>query len=174
MIHIYYGKGKGKTSSALGLIMRACGSKKKIVLFRFLKPKNMPSGEDIFLSKLSNLKEFRFNYPHPIFIKGFNKKGGKVLENQINNSLNTLKAVIKQGRFDILVLDEILNLINLGTVNEADIIKLIKKLRNKKEVILTGRKASNKLKRIADYITELKLIKHPFQKGISARKGIEY
>jgi len=174
MLHIYYGKGKGKTSSALGLIIRACGYKKRVVLFRFLKPKSLFTGEDTTLNKLPNVKEIRFNYPHPMFLKKLGRKDMKSLRNQVRHTLIKLKETVKRGKFDILVLDEILNLMDLGLVNDDELIKLIKQIEDKKEVILTGRKAPKKLKEIANYITEFKLIKHPFQKGIFARKGIEY
>jgi len=174
MIHIYYGKGKGKTSSALGLIIRACGCKKRIVLFRFLKPKSLSSGEDKILTKLPNLKEFRFDYPHPMFIKILNSKKTNLLKNQIKESLTKLETVAKQKKYDILVLDEILNLIDLGFVKQEYLLKLLRRIKNTKEVILTGRNMPKKIPRLADYITELRLVKHPFQKGILARRGIEY
>jgi len=173
MLHIYYGKGKGKTSAAIGLIIRASGYKKRIVFFRFLKPKSWLSGEDITLKKLPNLKEFRFDYSHPLFIKNFNSKKNKALKKEIRKSLRVLKTTAKQGDFDILVLDEFLNLLNLGLVNKKSIITLLKKLAEK-EIILTGRNMPKDFYKIADYITEFKLVKHPFQKGILAREAIEY
>jgi cob(I)alamin adenosyltransferase len=174
MLHIYYGKGKGKTSAALGLILRAAGHGKKITLIQFLKPKDIFSGEHSSLKKLSNVKQIRFDQKHPIFMRNNKSKQIKVLKENINKSILHLKSIIDREKFDILVCDEILNLLNSKCLDEATIINLINKCRKEREIILTGRQKPNKLTKIADYITEFKLVKHPFQKGTKARKSIEY
>ncbi|MFH1621877.1 MAG: cob(I)yrinic acid a,c-diamide adenosyltransferase [Candidatus Omnitrophota bacterium] len=174
MLHVYYGKGKGKTSAALGLILRAAGYKKRIYLFQFLKPKDLFSGEHASIQKLPNVRQIRFSQKHPIFmIKDKEKQIGK-LRLHVKKSMVKLNNIIKSKRFDVLVCDEMLNLIDCGLIKEDDIVNIFKKIKQKKEIILTGRTKPNKLSRIADYITEFKLIKHPFQKGILARKTVEY
>ncbi|MFC1709396.1 cob(I)yrinic acid a,c-diamide adenosyltransferase [Candidatus Omnitrophota bacterium] len=174
MLHIYYGKGKGKTSAALGLILRAAGYKSKVILFQFLKPKKIFSGELASLKRLPNIKQVRFDQKHPIFMIKNEGKQIRELKLHVEKSISKLKGVIQKGNFDILVCDEILNLLSLNTVKESELVEIFKKIKNRKEVILTGRQKPNKLSRIADYITEFKLVKHPFQKGILARKAIEY
>lgn len=174
MLHLYYGKGKGKTSAALGLILRAAGYKKRIVLFQFLKPKDLFSGEYTSLKKFPNVKQIRFNQKHPIFMVKDRRKQISKLKIHVKESISKLKQIIKKGRFDILVCDEMLNLINAGLIKERDAIAIFAKIRNKKEVILTGRGIPKKLTKIADYITKFRLVKHPFQRGVLARKTIEY
>jgi cob(I)alamin adenosyltransferase len=171
MLHIYYGKGKGKTSSSLGLILRACSYNKRIILLQFLKPIKVFSGEQISLKKFKNVKHVRFNQKHPIFTKD---PDIKKLKQNINKCIVELKKIIQKKDFDILVCDEILNIIHKGIIKEEDIIKIFNKIKDKKEIILTGRNKPNKLLSIADYATEFRLVKHPFQKGILARRAIEF
>lgn len=174
MLHIYYGKGKGKTSAALGLILRAAGYNKKIVLFQFLKPRNLFSGEYASLKKLTCVKQIRFDQQHPMFMENKEKKQIIKLKKHIQKSILQLKEIIQKGNFDILVCDEILNITRRGFIKDSDIIKMLGKIKNKKEIILTGRNRPNRLANIADYITEFRLEKHPFQKGTLARRSIEF
>ena len=174
MLHIYYGKGKGKTSAALGLILRACGYNKRIVLFQFLKPKKIFCGEYASLKKFSNVKQIRFEQKHPIFMQECGKKQVKELKEHIQESLLKLKKIIQNKKFDILICDEILNIIHKKLIKEEYVVKMFKNVSVRKEIILTGRNKPKKLAAIADYITEFRQIKHPFQKGILARKSIEF
>ena len=174
MLHIYYGKGKGKTSAALGLILRAAGHKRKIVLFQFLKPKGLFSGEYASLKKFPNVRQVRFNQKHPIFMISDKDKQICKTKIHIRKSMSKLREIIKKKGFDILVCDEILNLIDCGFIKEKDIVTIVNKIKGKKEIILTGRNTPKKLVAMADYVTEFRLVKHPFQRGILARKNIEY
>jgi len=174
MLHIYYGKGKGKTSSALGLILRACTYDKKIALIQFLKPKKIFSGEHVSLCKLKNVRQIRFNQQHPIFTKNLTPKDIIKLKQNISKSLEELKEILSNKEFDIIICDEILNIIGAKLIKEEELAKLFNKINKKKEIILTGRNKPRKLLGIADYVTEFRLVKHPFQKGILARKSIEF
>jgi cob(I)alamin adenosyltransferase len=174
MLHIYYGKGKGKTSSALGLILRAAAYGKKIVLIQFFKPTKAFSGERLSLKKLKNIKQIRFNQHHPIFIKNLDNGQIEKLKENIDKAILKLKKILRKEKFDIIVCDEILNIIHKKLVKEEDIMKLLSKFGCKKEIILTGRNKPKKLIKIADYVTEFRAGKHPFQKGILARKSIEF
>lgn len=174
MLHLYYGNGKGKTSAILGMIMRASGYNKKIVLLQFLKPKDLFCGEHFSLKKFTNVKQIRFSQQHPIFMIEPKAQKIKLLKTHVGQSLKKLEQIIKECNFDILILDEILNLIGEGYIKESLIIKLIKRIKVKKEIILSGRNKPNRLLKKADYVTEFKQIKHPFQKGILARKAIEF
>lgn len=174
MLHIYYGKGKGKTSAALGLILRAAGYNKRIILFQFLKPKNIFCGEHASLKKLPKIKQVRFHQKHPIFMQKKGPRQIRQLKNHLRDSIKKLQRVIARGNFDILICDELLNVIHKDWVNEDMLFALFQSIKNDKEIVLTGRKKPKKLTKIADYITECKLVKHPFDKGILARKSIEY
>ena len=174
MLHIYYGKGKGKTSAALGLALRAAGYKKRIIFFQFLKPKNFKSGEHLSLKKLKTIQQIRFNQRHPIFAKKNCSCSLQNLKKEINASLEKLRDILKKKNFDILICDELLNCIHKNVLDETTLIQLFKPIKNEKEVILTGRKKPQGLFVIADYITECRCLKHPFDKGILARKAIEF
>lgn len=174
MLHVYYGKGKGKTSSALGLILRASSYNKKIILFQFLKPAKIFSGEQLGLKKLKNVKQIRFNQQHLIFMKNLKKEDFKKLKENISKSILKLKKILQKKNFDIIVCDEILNIIHKNLLKEDEIVKMFCKIKHEKEIILTGRNKPDKLLKIADYATEFGLIKHPFQKGVLARKAIEF
>ncbi|MDD5618074.1 MAG: cob(I)yrinic acid a,c-diamide adenosyltransferase [Candidatus Omnitrophica bacterium] len=174
MLHIYYGKGKGKTSSALGLILRACAYDKRIILFQFLKPNKIFSGEQLGLKRLKNIKQIRFDQEHPMFMKKSGKLNIVKLKENIDKILSELNKILRKKDFDILVCDEILNIIHKDLINEKTIISMFNKIKNNKEIILTGRNKPKQLLKIADYTTEFRLIKHPYQKGILARKSIEF
>jgi len=174
MLHIYYGKGKGKTSSALGLILRACAYNKKIVILQFLKPDKIFSGEHACLSKFGNVKQIRFNQQHPMFLKNLNKEKISKLKEDVYKSILKLKEILEDKSVNIVICDEILNIIGEGLLKEDALVSAFRKIKNRKEIILTGRRKPKKLLAIADYVTNFRLIKHPFQKGILARKAIEF
>ncbi|MCM8779355.1 MAG: cob(I)yrinic acid a,c-diamide adenosyltransferase [Candidatus Omnitrophica bacterium] len=173
LIHLYYGTGKGKTTSSLGLALRAWGWGKKVVVFQFLKPKDFPSGEMKALRKLDKkFKIIRFRkQQHPLFNKSLNKDE---LKKSITRALIQVEKIIKEEKYAVVVLDEILNAVSSGFITEKEIIHLFKRKPPTTELILTGRSTPPIFKKFADYISEIKEIKHPFQKGIKARKGIEY
>lgn len=174
LIHIYYGNGKGKTTASFGLALRCLGWKKKVGIFMFLKSRRYKSGEIKLFKKIPNLKIYIYNQVHPYFWAKANQEGNrKTLLKEVKRSLQDLDNEIKRG-YDLIVLDEILNLYDLGLVSKEYILNLIKNKDLKTELILTGRKCPSDLKKFADYLIEMKAHKHPYQLKIKARKGIEY
>jgi len=172
LVHIYYGKGKGKTSLSLGIALRAWGWGKRIIVFQFLKPKDSPSGELKAMERWGrDFKIIRFEQKHPLFDKKIKKE--KLKEN-MKRAFRRVKQVVKEGKYDLVILDEILNAIETGLISAKEVIDLIRKKPPSLELVLTGRPWIKELKEYADYISEIKEIKHPFQKGIKARKGIEF
>ncbi len=169
MIHIYTGDGKGKTSCAIGLLARATGQGKKCYLLQFMKGK-YPYGEIKSLKKLGKITIKQFGK------LGFFKKGEQKKDDIIKaqKALKQAKTVVSSETYDLVVLDEILIAEFMGLIGIEDIIDIIKNKPSKTELVLTGRKANKKIFRLADYITEFKKIKHPFDKGVLARKGIEF
>jgi len=165
-IHIYTGDGKGKTTAALGLALRAIGAGYRVYIVQFLK------GQDY--SELKSLKPLK-----KITVKRFGEKTfiHKVGTNPdiiaARSALNWSKQVVKSGKFDIVILDEIFLASFFKLISTVEVIKLIKNKPKNVELILTGRKASPQVIRLADYVTEMKEVKHPYQKGLKARKGIE-
>ncbi len=172
-IHIYTGEGKGKTTSAIGLAMRAAGGGYKVCIFQFLKGGGEASGELGALKKLKNDISFvRFEEVHPMFGRGKVSKAS--LKKRIKDDCNVVKSRIRSGRYDVVILDEIINALSEGFMSMRDIAGIIRIKPAGTELILTGRQAPQRLIDIADYVTEMKSVKHPFRHGVQARKGIEY
>lgn len=169
LLHIYTGNGKGKTSCAIGLLNRAAGQGKKCHLIQFMKGK-WPYGEIKSLKKIGKITIKQFGQLG-FFKKGEQKKADK---KEAQKALKEAQKVVSYETSDLVVLDEILVAEYMGLINIKDIIKIIKRRNPKTELVLTGRKANKKLFKMADYITEFKNLKHPFDKGILARKGIEF
>jgi cob(I)alamin adenosyltransferase len=173
LIHLCVGDGKGKTTSAYGLLLRALGSDYRTAVFSFLKSDD--SGEITALYKLAEIYE-------NLEINISNKKHGffyslcesekKEVENEINILFSRFEKMIKEECSDLIVLDEVVDAINLNLIDEERLISLLSE--KKCEIIMTGRNPSEKLIEISDYVSEIKKIKHPYDKGICARKGIEF
>lgn len=165
--HLYSGNGKGKTSAALGLILRQVGIKNKVALFQFLKNNN--SSELVVLKKLgvqlygSSIDKFYFQ---------MNEQEKKILK---ENQQQLFKQVLQTiNTVDCIVLDEIVDAIQLGLLSYHDLIHLIKTKPNHVELVITAHSVETKLIHVVDYYTEFNAIKHPYKKGVQARKGVEY
>ncbi|MFH1753455.1 MAG: cob(I)yrinic acid a,c-diamide adenosyltransferase [Candidatus Omnitrophota bacterium] len=173
-IHIYTGKGKGKTSAALGLAMRAIGWGMKVCVFQFLKKGT--NGESKTTNLLESLlKVVTFDQTHPMFYeKHLRGAAAESLKKRFSQDLKTVQNVILEGNYAIVILDEILNAVDQDFVTKKEVLSLINSKFGISELVLTGRGAPEWLINKADYVTEMRLIKHPYTKGLPARKGIEY
>ena len=169
MIHIYCGDGKGKTTAALGLICRHVGAGGSAVLAQFLK--SLPTGELATLEKLG-VPVFRNELPH-----GFSPNMSEEMQKKVREMHNrTLAEVTQRTRANtcsLLVLDELCAALSLGLIDREAVLSLLDDHGNA-ELVITGRDPEEALLARADYITEMKLVKHPYEKGVMARKGIEY
>lgn len=165
--HIYTGNGKGKTTAALGLALRAAGAGLKVYIGQFLK--NNCYSELILLKKIKNIKVEQFG--SRCFIKNKPRKNDIELA---KSGLNKIKKVILDNTYNVVILDEINVALHLGLLELKDVVSLIKGLPKKTEVVLTGRYAHPEIIKIADLVSEIKQVKHYFKKGIKARRGIEY
>jgi len=171
MIHIYTGNGKGKTTAAVGLALRATGAGLKVCLIQFLK------GSTVYceLKMLKKAKIIKFKEAHPAFCaKEKIKVATSKLMKQAEKDFLAAKKITLNKMYDVIIMDEVINLVSQGFVPENELIGLIDELPRKAELVLTGRGASKKLIRKADYVTDMRLVKHPYYKGKKARKGIEY
>lgn len=168
MIHLYIGKGKGKTTAAVGLALRAKGAGKKVCLLQFLKG-GLASSEIAPLKK-ARIKVIRFSQKHPAFYKNVCIAD---LKDKILRDLESAKEILKSERYNVVILDEILCALKDKFIKEKDVLNLIKNNPKETEVILTGISCTPKISNIADYISCIKNIKHPYQKGKRARRGIE-
>lgn len=171
MVHIYYGDGKGKTTASIGLAVRAAGSRMKVLFVQFLKTEF--SGERHTLSHTENISltfcplELNFTYNMDEVEKA---KASVTFRNIFDNSV---KTVLTQ-KFDMIVLDEIFSAIEADMISESDVYEFVSNAPKNLEIVLTGHNPSERLLNLADYITEMKKVKHPYDKGVQARFGIEF
>lgn len=174
LIQIYTGEGKGKTTAALGQSLRALGWGMKVCWIQFIKG-NTEIGEFKFRNKLpGNLKK---NFIIKQFLKdkkyaiGKPKNKHKVASHK---AWEFAKKIIGSNQYDLIVLDELNNAVDYNLIDISEVFEVIKTKPDNLELIITGREAHPKLIKIADLVTEMKKKKHPFDKGLIARKGIEY
>jgi len=169
LVQIFTGDGKGKTTAAIGTIIRALGHGLKVYVAVFVKGDN-PSGEWAFLSGQPGIKIERFGmntWCNPADIKPEEKQ-------QAALALNAARKAIQSGRYDVVVLDEINVAVGWQLIDLNDVIKLVEEKPAGVELILTGRRADPELVKRANLVTEMLKIKHPFDAGIAAREGIEF
>lgn len=176
LVHIYTGNGKGKTTAAFGLGMRAAGAGLKVCIFQFLKSKRLTSGEVESTKRLSpKLKVVRFNQTHPIFLPPKDRHDSiQSLKSSIASALKEVEKALSSGRYDLVILDEVINAVSEKYLDVQALVGLINSKPRNVEMVLTGRNAPRELIRMADYVTEMKDVKHPYKRGIKARKGIEW
>lgn len=171
VIHIYFGDGKGKTTAAVGLSARAAGSNMRVLFVQFLKTEF--SGERHTLSQTENVTltlcplELKFTFDMDEKEKA---QAAKIFKGIFDSSVTTALT----ERYDVVVLDEIFDVINCGMVSESEVFEFITNAPKSMEIVMTGHNPPERFFEIADYITEFKKIKHPYDKGITGRKGIEF
>ncbi|OGS43838.1 MAG: hypothetical protein A2539_06205 [Elusimicrobia bacterium RIFOXYD2_FULL_34_15] len=170
MIEIYTGNGKGKTTCAVGLVIRALGHGMKVCLVQFFKDKAY-YGEQNILKKQKNLKMYSFTPKHPCFYKNVKQE---FVKSECEKAVELIEKIFKEKSYNLLVLDEF-NIALCGKfIDIKKIISLLEKRPKSMEVVITGRNAPKGLIKIADLVSEIKEIKHPYRKGVKCRKGIEY
>lgn len=172
-VHIYTGDGKGKTTASLGLALRAASSGLSVCMFQFLKAKG--SSAENWL-EFPNFRVVCLDQAHPMFqnFDDRNQKSESKLRKNILKELEKIKRVMKAKKYDVIILDEIVNCVSEGFVSEKEVLGLIKAKPKSVELILTGRCAPAGLMAAADYVTKMEKVKHPFDGGFGCRKGIEY
>lgn len=171
LTHIYTGDGKGKTTAAIGLATRALGHGMKVCYCSFHKdPEKYGYTEMQSLRKLgATVYNFAKGHPH------LNKKlDGNVIANEIVEAITALPKILEDGRFDLLILDEILISVRDNYLEEGTLLKFIRNKPEELELVMTGRDATQPVIELADYVSEVKKIKHPYDNGIYSREGIEY
>ncbi len=169
LVQVYTGDGKGKTSAAFGAALRAIGRGLRVYIIQFIKG-GFDYGELHVVKKLPNLKLAAFGRGKFVTEVSPHEEDVKLAE----EALKLAKEVIGSGQYDIVVLDEINVALNLKLVTVDEALQLIKNRPKHVELILTGRYAPIQIVEVADLVTEMKEIKHPFTEGVTPRKGIEY
>ena len=170
LVHIYCGDGKGKTTAAVGLAVRASGAGKRVIFTQFFK--NGDSSEIRVLRALDCVDVKICGNSH-----GFFKKMDENERVQSKADYSALLTeTLEQARTDadVLVLDEVISACNYGVIPEAEVLTFLRDKPEELEVVLTGRGPSEALCAEADYITEMKKLRHPYDRGVGARRGIEF
>ena len=169
LVQIFTGNGKGKTTAALGTVLRAIGHGLRVFIVFFMKG-DYAYGEYNTLAKLPNVEVSSFGFrklTDPTNIKPEEREQAKL-------ALAAALDAVLSGDYDLVVVDEINVALSYNLIELDDVIKLIKDKPSNVELILTGRYVDTKLVEMADLVTEMVKVKHPFDRGIKARKGIEY
>lgn len=171
LVHIYCGEGKGKTTAAMGLIARALGHAYRVLLVQFLK--NGKSGELATLRQLPGIQILagQVTAKFSIAMTDQEKTATRALH---LDYFHTATGLARQNSIDLLVLDEILGAIESGMMTEDELVDFLDSKPDGLEVVMTGRIASARLMERADYISQIACVRHPYQRGILAREGIEY
>jgi cob(I)alamin adenosyltransferase len=166
LVHVYTGDGKGKTTAALGLAMRAVGQGMKVAFIQFIKGE--PCGEHLFV------KQYRPFEIVQISIGDSFKKSKEQLNQEAQQTLAYANQEILSKKYDLVVLDEIFVAISQGLIAVKQVQELLDSKPASVELVLTGRNAPSEIAQRADLVTEMLVIKHPFTDGTTARRGIEY
>lgn len=170
LVHIYYGEGKGKTSAALGLAMRASGADLRVLVVQFNKGSD--SSEIKSLNKMG-IDSIRVQDEDGYVPFMEDDKKSKCLKNY-QRCFAKVFATVSSDTYDVIILDELLAALETGMVEIQQVVDLIQQKSAQVELIITGRYPTNELIGMADYVSEIKLIKHPFNNGVFSRLGIEY
>lgn len=176
LVQIYTGQGKGKTTAAFGLALRAAGHGAKVLIYQFLKPAALELGERCFLEAgaIKGITLRTLDEPWDMFESMGNRQAMERVRDAVSSALKELQTAAHEKYYDVIVLDEIVFCLGRGLASIEDIRLLVENRDPHVELVLTGRDASQELIDMADLVTEMRLIKHPFDEGTSARKGIEY
>jgi cob(I)alamin adenosyltransferase len=166
MIQVYTGNGKGKTTAALGLSLRAAGAGLKVYIGQFIKKGNYC--ELKALKKIKNIKAEQFG--RGCFIRKSPTKADRELAQK---GFRRIKKIIEGKNYDVVILDEVNVALKVGLLDLRDLLKLLHSSPKKTELILTGRYAHPRVIKAADLVSEIKEVKHYYRKGTKSRIGIE-
>ncbi|MGQ9582235.1 MAG: cob(I)yrinic acid a,c-diamide adenosyltransferase [Thermoplasmatota archaeon] len=169
MVHVYTGDGKGKTTAALGLGLRAAGHGLRVCLVQFMKGRNQ-YGEQRALRHLPNFEV------HPFGRRGFvdRERPARADLALARRGLELARVVVTSGEYDLVILDELNVALDWGLVSLEDVLGLIRSRAPRTELVLTGRYAHPQVMELADYVTEMREISHPYQRGYLSLKGVEH
>jgi cob(I)alamin adenosyltransferase len=175
LVQIYTGDGKGKTTAAFGLALRAAGQGNKVLIYQFLKPPTLDIGERFALQLGAvKIRVESLDIPWDMSESFENKQTVAQTRSAIKQALERIAETGQKRFYDLLILDEIVFCLSKGLAKLEDIKNVIDARDPAVEVVLTGRGAGKELMAMADLVTEMKNIKHPFDKGIGPRCGIEF
>jgi cob(I)alamin adenosyltransferase len=175
IIQVFTGDGKGKTTAALGLALRAAGQGLKVTLYQFLKPPDLETGERKALLALADRIQLEVvDAPWDMATSTTDRQACARMAAAVGCALEQAGQIAEKGLCDVLILDEIVFCLARDLVGIADIRRLVSRRASHVEVVMTGRGATAELVALADLVTEMQPVKHPLEKGLGARRGIEY
>ena len=172
LVIVYTGNGKGKTTAALGMALRAIGYDHKVCMLQFIKG-SWHYGE------MDSSKKLEPNFELIAVGKGFvgildDNSPREEHEKYAAEAVKICREKIFSEKYDVIILDEVNYAVNLGLIDVQEIIKIIKEKPSKLDLVLTGNHVKEEVVELADLVTEMKEIKHPFKSGIKAKKGIDF
>jgi len=167
LVQIYTGNGKGKTTAALGLALRAVGQGMKVIMIQFLKG-GEAGGEYLFTAQYPYFQIVRTN------TQSCFEQSDEELNATTRETLALARKTLAGSDYDIVILDEICTAVKNGYLTSAQVLELVDSKPDTTELVLTGRGATEDIIQRADLVTEMAMVKHPYSNGIPARKGIEY
>ena len=169
LVQVYTGEGKGKTTAALGLAVRALGHGRRVLLVRFLKPGEPASGEVLFLQGVAGVEILTSGLG--VLARSHDRQA---VRESIAATFAEARRRILAGECDLAIFDEINNVLHRQLLSLDELLRLIAELPAPVELVLTGRNAPPELIECADLVTRMEKVKHPFEVGIGAREGIEF
>ena len=171
-VHIYCGNGKGKTTAAIGLSVRSCGRGWPVVLSQFLK--GSTSGELNVLRTLPNYHDVQAPTTTGQFVFQMNEEEKAEYGRQVRQHFADTVAAVEKYHAKLLVLDEVLDAVAIGMLSDEELAEFLRNRPEDLEVVMTGRAPTPCTDPLADYITRMEKVRHPFDKGLNARKGVEF
>lgn len=167
-IHVYTGSGKGKTTAAIGLGIRASGANNKIIMIQFMKGRKYSE-----LKTIDDIQNFDYiQFGRDEFVSKENPQ--KIDIDLAKKGFEYAKKIIKEKKYDMLILDEINVAVDFNLIKVDEVLKIMHDKPENMELVLTGRYANTEFVKNADIVTEMLEIKHPYQNGLEARKGIDF
>ena len=168
LIHVYTGHGKGKTTAAIGLGIRAIGEGLKVYMIQFMKGRRYSE-----ISAIENIQNFTVvQFGRDEFVS--KEKPEQIDIDLAKDGFVHAKKIISEGKYDVVILDELNVAVDFNLISLDDVLDLLSEKPNTVELILTGRYASPEIVKYADLVSEILEIKHPYQSGIKSRKGIDW
>ena len=175
LVQIYTGDGKGKTTAAFGLALRAAGQGNKVLIYQFLKLPSLDIGERFALQLGAvRIRTEALDVPWNMSESFKDENAVAQMRTAISEALERIAQTAEKRFYDVLILDEIVFCLSKGLAKLEDIKNIIDRRDPVVEIVMTGRGATRELIELADLVTEMKNIKHPFDNGLPARRGIEF
>jgi cob(I)alamin adenosyltransferase len=169
LMQVYTGEGKGKTTAALGMAMRAWGHGMRVCVIQFMK-RGEEYGEVEALRRMGGIELYQFGADHLIFKGKHCKEDMEMAERGLRMAMDVLRS----DDFDMVILDEINVAMDFGLITTNEVLGVVRSRVSGVEVVLTGRNAPAEIMAEADLVTIMKMQKHPYESGVMARKGVEF